>query len=272
MLNGAFAIMANGGNPTLTLTGINAAADVAISASTIDDGGGNQVASVTITLTGDNWGGVDSTKIDVSGSSLTVASDLFNNLSFNSGNDFTQIVALNIQDLTITNAASVTFTTAANDFNSVSIQSAGSVQLVDTDDLTVNSVSVTTGNISVTTGGQLDVNAAGTGISALGVGTINLFADGGANGDLVVNDVVTSVNGDITLRADDDITFGPGGDVSSTSGDIILNADFDNGGAASGALTMVDGTVIDAGSGTIDVDADENIAIGQLNYKMVKAS
>ena len=122
MLNGAFAIVANSGNPILNLTGIAGTSDVAISAATIDNGLGTNVDAVKITLTGDSWDGVDQTKIDVNGNELTVALDLFNNLNFSSGHDFTQTVALDIQNLTITNAASVTFTTAANDFNSVSIQ------------------------------------------------------------------------------------------------------------------------------------------------------
>ena len=54
------------------------------------------------------------------------------------------------------------------------------------------------------------------------------------------------------------------GDVTSTSGAVEVTADYDNGGAASGAVTMVDGTVINAGSGTIDLNADENIAVGSL--------
>ena len=58
--------------------------------------------------------------------------------------------------------------------------------------------------------------------------------------------------------------FGADGDVTSTSGNMTVTSDSDNDGTSSGALTMNDGTLINAGSGTISLAADEDIALGGL--------
>jgi filamentous hemagglutinin family protein len=142
----------------------------------------------------------------------------------------------------------------------------GNIEIVESNGLTINKLAqAAAGNIllSSTTGTVL-VAAGQFGVTTVGTGTISLLADGGAAGDLVVNDTINSDSGTITLRADDDVTFSAAGDVSSTSGNIEVTADYDNGGVASGALTMADGTIINAGSGTIDLNADEDIALGSL--------
>merc|ERR1711916_22556 len=93
-------------------------------------------------------------------------------------------------------------------------------------------------------------------VSTVGAGTIEINADGAAS-DLLINDGIQSVSGSITLTADNDVTFEADGDVTSTSGTVTVTADQDtSGGGAGGALTMVDGTVINAGSGNIDLDAE----------------
>ena len=146
----------------------------------------------------------------------------------------------------------------------------GNIEIAETDGITINKLAqATAGNISlISSTGTVTVAASQSGVSVVGNGTILLWADGGDAGDMVVNDTVTSASGSITLRADDDVTFGVEGDVTSVSGSIEVTADFDNGGASSGALTMSDSgsdsTVINAGSGTIDLNADENIALGSV--------
>ncbi|MCF6281081.1 MAG: filamentous hemagglutinin N-terminal domain-containing protein [Candidatus Polarisedimenticolaceae bacterium] len=142
----------------------------------------------------------------------------------------------------------------------------GNIEIVESNGLTINKLAQgSAGNISLSSiTGTVMVAAGQFGVTTVGTGTISLLADGGAAGDLVVNDTINSDSGTITLRADDDVTLGADGDVSSTSGNIEVTADFDSGGAASGALTMADGTIINAGSGTIDLNADEDIALGSL--------
>ncbi|MEE9258977.1 MAG: hypothetical protein V3U37_05505, partial [Nitrospinaceae bacterium] len=69
----------------------------------------------------------------------------------------------------------------------------------------------------------------------------------------------------ISLLSDDDIIFTSSGDLTTSSGNISVTADNDSsGGGTGGAVTMADGTVIDAGSGTIAVSADEDITLGRL--------
>jgi len=107
------------------------------------------------------------------------------------------------------------------------------------------------------------ITPGGNAITVLGTGTVTLDANGAAS-DLLVNDGILSVNGAITLTADNDVIFEATGDIASTAGAVSVRADADNGGTSSGALTMVDGTVINAGSGTIALLADENITLGQV--------
>ena len=163
------------------------------------------------------------------------------------------------------NALEITIST----LNAVNTGTAGNITFTETNGITINRIQQSNaganGNISLTsTTGTVTLAAAQSGVTTSGSGTITLFADGGAAGQLTINAGINSTSGTITLRADDDVTFAAAGDVTSTSGAIEVTADFDNGGAASGALTMVNGTVINAGSAVIDINADENIAIGSL--------
>jgi hypothetical protein len=83
---------------------------------------------------------------------------------------------------------------------------------------------------------------------------------------LTVQAALTTSAGDITLSADDDVIFTVNGDISSTNGNILVTADDDgtDDAGTGGALTMVDGTVFDGGSGTITGVADEDITLGQM--------
>ena len=127
----------------------------------------------------------------------------------------------------------------------------GNIEISETDAITVfKAVQGTAGNIGIAAGGTITVDNAGAGnaIAAAGTGTVTLDANGAAS-DLLVNDGILSVNGAITLTADNDVIFQADGDIASTAGAVTITADADNGGTSSGALTMVDGTVINAGSG-----------------------
>ncbi len=83
---------------------------------------------------------------------------------------------------------------------------------------------------------------------------------------LTVQAALTTNAGAITLSADDDVIFTAAGDLTTANGNIAVSADDDatSDAASGGALTMVDGTVFDAGSGTVTVSADENITIGHI--------
>ncbi|MBI4843392.1 MAG: hypothetical protein HY809_03585 [Nitrospirae bacterium] len=104
-------------------------------------------------------------------------------------------------------------------------------------------------------------------------GTITLTAGGGIGDTLYVNSVVESVNGDIDMNGADSVIFTAPGDVTSITGDVTVDANTSGlgaGGSDGYVITMVDGTVIDAGSGTIslnNVHANDNsgdITVGRL--------
>ncbi|MHC4308778.1 MAG: beta strand repeat-containing protein, partial [Planctomycetota bacterium] len=153
--------------------------------------------------------------------------------------------------------------------------------LVDTVDGTLSLDEDVTANGGVTLdGGIINVgNDAGDKVTSNGIvsivggGTVTIDAaidpttvtiTSGAGASVNINNSVTA-DTQITVTADDDVTFSASGDLGTTSGSITVTADADgDDNGAGGAITMADGTVIDAGSGTITLAADENIAIGRM--------
>ena len=121
----------------------------------------------------------------------------------------------------------------------------------------------------------------GTGIQAID-GTVTLDAQGAGN-DVIVDNTITTVDGDVDIDAvddaeinatittgggnvdidvQDDVRFAATGDITTVGGDVDITADFDADG--NGAITMADGALVDAGSGTITFEADEDITLGGL--------
>ncbi|MBL4664863.1 MAG: hypothetical protein JKY23_02745 [Nitrospinaceae bacterium] len=146
----------------------------------------------------------------------------------------------------------------------------GSIQIAESTGLTIFKAeqSAGAGNVQiVTTDGTITVDNGGAATNAVitkSTGTITLNANG-SDKDLLINDGITSVSGAIDLDADDDIIFEAPGDITSTSGNVSVTADSDNSpDGTGGALTMVDQTVINAGTGTITLEADEDIKLGRL--------
>ena len=101
-------------------------------------------------------------------------------------------------------------------------------------------------------------------LNGSGAALISIIAEKGAI--LTVQVAFTTNAGAITLSAEDDAIFSAAGDLTSTNGNISVSADDDatSDAASGGTLTMVNGTVFNAGSGTITTSADENITIGQM--------
>jgi hypothetical protein len=129
-----------------------------------------------------------------------------------------------------------------------------------------DSVTSTDGIYVVSATGSLRVFAGGTGVEVKGSGEIDLFADGGDLGNLVVDAAVKSLAGSVTLGADNNVTFGAGGDVSSTSGSIAVSGDFDVSGTPvtpGGFVQMSDGALIESVTGTISVSAAGTVTVDQ---------
>ena len=112
------------------------------------------------------------------------------------------------------------------------------------------------------TSGTINVNNS---VTVTGAATISLDAIGNA-GVVNVNQAISTATGAITITADDDVLFAPTGDLTTSMGSITVRGDDDAtaDAGAGGAVTMADGTVINAGSGTITLSADETISVGRL--------
>ncbi|MEZ6130494.1 MAG: Calx-beta domain-containing protein [Planctomycetaceae bacterium] len=81
-------------------------------------------------------------------------------------------------------------------------------------------------------------------------------------GSLTLNSAIQSTTSDITITVCNDIMLGAAGDITSVSGNVSLTADDNANG--DGSITMADGAVIDAGSGTITLTASEDILLSSL--------
>ena len=124
---------------------------------------------------------------------------------------------------------------------------------------TVNGLSGITagGNIDLNIGGTLDINQK---IEATGAAsTINLAADGDIN---VTNNVITN-GGAIDLLADNDLVLGATSVVDTTTAAVVtLTADADTSGG--GGFTQLEGGLVDARGGDLNITADDNIEIADL--------
>ena len=139
------------------------------------------------------------------------------------------------------------------------------------DDLSINAGVSTTGNgdvtllagDSITVAMNVNVDAAGTGAALLSAGTDRAangtLSDGNAAGQIlmVAGSRVTSDDGDVTLRAPDDVRISQvdaNDDMAGAVGNVLIEADFDGVG-----MTLSDGVgaIIDVvGDGTTNVTAN----------------
>jgi filamentous hemagglutinin family protein len=205
--------------------------------------------------------------------------------------------------LTLNSASSVTFSNAASSFSGLALDTGAGVDfgvgVTTTGNLSVVSGGVITNTGALIIGGtsSFTTDVAGQAItlsntsnSFTGAVSLNTSGSAGAatlasdnavtlavsviGGDLLVtvggdNSLnvtgATTAGGGISLLADDDIIFTAEGDLTTTTGNIIVTADNDSDSNGSGgALTMADGTVFDAGTGTLSLSADEDITLGLL--------
>ncbi|QDV51131.1 LamG-like jellyroll fold domain-containing protein [Gimesia fumaroli] len=131
-------------------------------------------------------------------------------------------------------------------------------------DLNTDSMALTGGtdtNISLTSAGGVTVTNL---VQTLGTGTLFIETTN-TDAYLILNQNIQSETGSVTIETADDIAFNGSSHLTSTSGDIKLTADADNGaGGLFGGVTMADGTVINAGDGTVTLTATDDITIGQV--------
>ena len=181
-----------------------------------------------MTITLDPGGGVNTYTITATGLTLALA---------DTGNDLT---------MALTSSGNLNFTlTQDTGFFSTS----GAIQ-------------VNSGNFSVTT------NSTQTYSNTVGANDITLIAIG-QNSDVTTNAALTTVSGgSVTITADDTANFSANGDITATgAGNITITANNNvSNGDSSDFLTMSDGTLFNAGSGTITLSntSANNITIGGL--------
>ncbi|MDO8281994.1 MAG: hypothetical protein Q7U10_05130, partial [Thermodesulfovibrionia bacterium] len=155
----------------------------------------------------------------------------------------------------------------------ITILNSGEVNVADGSDIAINaSITTVGGSIEIdTTEGRIDVDAP---VTAGNLGTIDITANGdgvtpvfgNTVGILEISDNITSDLGDITLEADDNVRFDDVlSDVVSQEGDVEVTADMDDtNNGAGGEIYMLNGSLIDTGTGTITLNADERVTISQL--------
>ncbi len=218
--------------------------------------------------------------IAVSGVSST-DSDQFGALTLNSASSVTFSTASSFSSLILDTGAAVDFggdvTTSGNlrVTSGGAITGAGILTIGGTSSFTtdVANQAITLGNTSNLFTGVVSLNTSGTtgnatlvSNNAMTLSTATVGGDlnitvGGGNSLNVTGAALAG--GSIRLLADNDIIFTTSGDLTTTTGNIIVTADNDSDASgAGGTLTMVDGTVFNAGSGTLALSADEDITLG----------
>jgi filamentous hemagglutinin family protein len=186
----------------------------------------------------------------------------FNNLTLDAGTGGVSFGSnLSAADFSVTSGGTITDTGILTIGGTSSFTTDVANQAITLDN-TSNSF---TGAVSLNTTGTGDATLTSNNAVTLSTSTVGNNLDVTVRGDNSLN--VTgkaTAGGPITLSADDDIIFTAAGDLSA-NGNITVKADNDldkNG--SGGALTMVDGTVFNAGSGTIELSADEDITLGRV--------
>ncbi|MGV2335245.1 MAG UNVERIFIED_CONTAM: hypothetical protein LVR18_14405 [Planctomycetaceae bacterium] len=123
--------------------------------------------------------------------------------------------------------------------------------------------------------GSLTLDSTGTvriiedsGLNLTGTSTVAVLAEltaTGTNPDLTITDTLQTTSGTLLLKANRDILFAASAQVLSNSGPVTLTADATaTGNFASGAISMLDGAVLNAGSGLVVMTAPGNISVSSV--------
>ncbi len=180
---------------------------------------------------------------------------------------FTRAVGSTVTLQTLNITTSIGIENASQDLNFTDAQ----LDTIDTQNLIIGSITQTAG-IKVGNDGSVTLNE---NLTLLTGGTIGVFGvlslDGmnhlrlEAGDDIQIDGSVATAAGNIQLLADDDLTMGANGLVTSATGNVLVRADADgNSNGTGGGITMTDGAKIVVGTGTLTLLADESIVLGQL--------
>ncbi|MCB9872992.1 MAG: hypothetical protein H6821_02335, partial [Planctomycetaceae bacterium] len=262
------------GRVALTVTGVldlSAAADMSLSGSFLQDGGGSVRTSADITTSNDDITFTDdvvvrqSIRFDTGAGAggLTFASSL------NGTNDCQEdlTLALGMGDALFQDAVG-----GLVGLGDIVVENAADVQFESS--LVASSIAQTDGSGETRFDGPVTIKTAlGVDLTTASVTINKAFSSSTASGpvrivasnDITVNGVVTSGTAAVNLSADDDILFGASGAITTTNAGVTIRADADGSmNGFGGAVLMTDGAFVNAGSGEIDFSADENIQLGRL--------
>ncbi|MGY8761099.1 MAG: beta strand repeat-containing protein, partial [Nitrospinaceae bacterium] len=187
----------------------------------------------------------------------------FNNLTLDAGTGGVSFGSnLSAADLSVTSGGAITDTGALTITGTSSFTTDVANQAITLD----NRSNAFTGAVNLNTSGTGDATLTSNSSVTLSTSTVgrDLNVTVGGDNSLSVTGA-GSVGGLINLSADDDIIFTAVGDLITTTGNITVTADNDlDKNTSGGALTMVDGTVFNAGSGILALSADEDITLGRV--------
>ncbi|QDT79612.1 Cadherin domain protein [Gimesia maris] len=167
---------------------------------------------------------------------------------------------IDLSNTSSTETGDVSFTRLTTGLGTIDFQQTGGRQA------TFEEVATTDSAITIISDGSMLFENPGiltNVVSTDGAGTIAVTATG-LNSSIQVNDGFSTVGGTIDLTAQNSLNFGTEGDINSVNGQITLLADSASLGAGGGGISLSDGTVFDAGTGTLDLHAGDNIDVGQL--------
>ena len=241
-----------GGAVTLTANGDVTLSTVQTTNNTVD------AVQITSSVGGVIDGGDTSTDIIADQTDAVVTIDAVTGVG--SGN----AVELQVANIDVDNVSPL----ALGNIELTEVAVGGDINVLHLDnDAVVGDITLTTENGTITV---VESAQGGTGIEAVD-GNVRLEAqDDGVASDsnIVINNTITTREGDVDLAAENDINFSPEGNIATgivemtPTGNVTVSADAD--GDGDGGITMEDGALVDAGAGTIAFTADDNITLGGL--------
>ncbi|MCY2995085.1 MAG: autotransporter-associated beta strand repeat-containing protein, partial [Planctomycetota bacterium] len=256
---------------------------------------GDVDAGVTITTTGLTSSAdvrlQTGTTLAISAAVATGSSDF----TVQAGGAVSQTAAISGSGLELLGAGPFTLANPLNDFVTLAAHTSGAIHYADASDLLIGTVTgdgtagIATGGAAVTINaltGTITVSppvetSPGSGGAVLvtgsvvlnntltaGAGAITLHGNTAPTSVLSVNRPITS-SGTVTLTAPQNVNFSAAGDVTA-GGTLTVMADSDA--TNTGAVSMANGTVLDAGSAAIVVTAAQDVTLGELDTTSVASN
>jgi hypothetical protein len=259
-------LMGDEGSLTLSAGGsvLQSAGDIQVGTLSMTAANGSIHQSGTATM---NVSGLTTVEVDTSGSDILLAATANN---FTGGLTLEATNAPNIRDLSVwdslgTAALPINLTSATKLRNLTLVYDNAAIELPELSvsgnlNLTAGGAITTSGNISTTKDGNIDLTSTGKAITlsndvtADGAGNVTI----GAAGLLTVNSKVSSTTGDLSLTGDTGVTHNAAGDLSTGGAGTIGVT------ATNNDITMADGTVYTADTGTVTLQAMTDVKLGRI--------